>query len=542
MSLGISPFQSNLLYNRGITRPDQLESFLSPGPQDLHDPFLLPDMDRAVERLERAISSREVVGAFGDFDTDGIAGTALLFQALERLGLRVVPYIPHRVEEGHGLNVQAIKGLKEAGVSLLITVDCGITSVEEVDVASSLGMDTIITDHHSLPPALPSAHAIVNPHRPDSRYPFRDLAGVGLGFKLSQGLYQHLGHRWPEDLLELVALGTVADLSPLKGENRYLVMEGLRVINRTRRPGLQELIKGARLAPGAIDTEAISYGLAPRLNAAGRLEHAITSMRLLTATSRDEAALLARQLEQRNSQRQQLTRDALIEASSEVASRPEVEPLLIVGAEEWSPGILGLVAGKLAEEFCRPTIALSLGGDVIRASARSIPEFNIAEALGMCSDLFCRFGGHAQAAGFTMPSEHLNTLKQRLQAIAGERLSGLDLTPTINIDAQVPLQLLVGENFAFLQSLAPFGEGNPMPVFLTTNVQVVEASTMGDRSQHLRLKLKQGGSMWKGTAFWSSERLDHMQGKIDMVFTIAVDRWNSQNTLRLNLLDFRRSR
>ena len=540
-TLGFTPLQAHLLYNRGITRPAEAEQFLANDASLTHDPDLLPDVDKAVERLKKAISSGEAIAVFGDFDVDGVTATALLTQSLRQLGAKVIPYIPHRVKEGHGLNREAIEHLAEQGVKLLVTVDTGTTSVEEVSTAEALGIDTIITDHHSLPPELPKALALVNPRRPDSQYPFHDLSGVGLAFKLTQALYHHLGKEWQRDLLELVALGTVADVAPLKGENRYLVKEGLKVLNVTQRRGLQEIIRLSRGRPGSMDTEAISYGLAPRLNAAGRMDHAITSLRLLTTEAPEEAFHLAQELEQKNVERQRLTKEALSLAQGYIESQEVLEPLLIVGDETFSPGIVGLIAARLVDQFYRPAIAMSLEEDVVRGSARSIPEFNIVEALGQCRDLFMRFGGHAQAAGFTMKLANLAELRIRLKQVAETSLDVTELRPTIHIDAHISLGTLAGDTFRFIQSLAPFGQGNPMPLFLTRNARVSEARPFGNDSKHLKLKLKQGNTIWDAVAFGQGNLGERLGPAIDVVYSAGVDSWGPKETLRLNVLDFKPS-
>ena len=535
--MGLPPLQAQLLFNRGITEPAQVEAYLAPDASLIHDPLLLPDMEEGVARLRRAIDSRETVAVFGDFDTDGVTGTALLTQAFSHLGLKVIPYLPHRVTEGHGLNLNAVRMLAEQGASVIVTVDTGTTSVEEVEAATALGVDTVITDHHILPPQLPRAVALINPRRIESAYPFDGLAGVGMAFKLAQALYQSLGRDYPEDLLELVALGTVADVAPLTNENRYLVREGLRSLNTTQRPGLQELIKLAGLRPGSIDTEAISFGLIPRLNAAGRLGHASTSLKLLVTSSTEEAFDLARELDEKNVERRRLTREGVAEAMAQVESQ-QSESILLVGSEEFTPGIVGLLAGRLAEEFYRPAIAMSYDGGLVRGSARSIPIFDIADALRQCADLFIRSGGHPQAAGFTMRHENLEELQGRLRAIARKELEGEELRPSIAIDAQVPLSALAGSTYRTLESLAPFGQDNPTPVFLTRNAEVVGSGRFGANDAHLKLRLREDGVRWDAIAFNRGDPQERVPQRIDLVYTLGVDRFRGEETLRLTLLDF----
>ena len=535
--MGLPPLQAQLLFNRGITEPAEVEGYLTPDASLLHDPFLLPDMGEGVARLRRAIDSREVVAVFGDFDTDGVTGTALLTQAFSHLGLKVIPYLPHRVTEGHGLNLDAVRMLADQGASVLVTVDTGTTSLEEVEAATGLGIDTVITDHHTLPPQLPPAVAVINPKRPESAYPFDGLAGVGMAFKLAQALYQSLGRDYPEDLLELVALGTVADIAPLTNENRYLVREGLRSLNATQRPGLQELIRLAGLRPGSIDTEAFAYGLVPRLNAAGRLDHASTSLKLLVTSSTEEAFALAQELDERNVERRRLTREGVAEAMAQVESQ-QSEAILLVGSSDFSPGIVGLLAGRLAEGFYRPAIAMSYDEGLVRGSARSIPIFDIAHALRQCADLFIRFGGHPQAAGFTMRHENLEELQRRLRAIALKELEGEELQPSIAIDAQVPLSALAGRTYRFLESLAPFGQDNPTPVFLTRNAEVVNSGRFGANDAHLKLRLREDGVRWDAIAFNWGDPQEKVPQRIDLVYTLGVDRFGPEDTLRLTLLDF----
>ncbi|MCI0438327.1 MAG: DHH family phosphoesterase, partial [Chloroflexi bacterium] len=353
-ALGLPFFQAHLLYNRGIRSRAEVEPFLFADVRLLNNPFLLPDMDRAVARLTKALKIGETIGVFGDFDTDGVTGTALLVRALRDLGGSVIPYLPDRVDEGHGLNGQAMRQLQDMGVSLLVTVDCGATSVEEVAWANRAGIDTIITDHHTLLPALPEACALINPRREDSAYPYGHLTGVGMSFKLVEALYATLGRPWPEHLLELVALGTVADIGPLTGENRFLVKRGLENLNKTQSPGIRALVSAAGLKLGALDTESLSFGLIPRLNVAGRLDHANLSLNLLTTASESQAEALAYELNRRNSERQRLTEICVAEAQGQIEAGGGVTSIIIVESKDWIPGVLGLIASKLVDTYYRP--------------------------------------------------------------------------------------------------------------------------------------------------------------------------------------------
>ena len=539
-SLGLPPFQAHLLYNRGIRHQEELDQFLSADGRLTFDPLLLPDMSDAVNRLQTALADGEVIGIFGDFDTDGITGTALLVQALTELGAKVISYLPDRVDEGHGLNAAAIESIRAQNASLLVTVDCGVSSAEEVELASSLGIDTIITDHHSLPAAAPKAHAVVNPRRPDSRYPYDGLTGVGLSFKLVEALWAALGRPQPDHLLELVALGTVADVGPLTGENRYLVKKGLERLNATQHAGLRALIARSGVRPGSLDTESLSFGLIPRLNAAGRLGDASLSLELLTAPSTEVAGPIAERLELLNDKRRQLTQESLAQANEQAKEQHEAAaPIIIVEHGEWLPGILGLIAANLADRFYRPGVAISMDGEVCRGSARSIPEFDIVRALRRSRELFHRFGGHPQAAGFTLPTIDLPHLKRELMAVASEELNGIELTPSIHIDCEISPALLDDHNISFIQSLSPYGEGNPAPVFLTRNARVAEARTVGKQGNHLKMQIAQGARTWDAIAFKQGGRAVAPGDSVDLVYTAGMNDWGGRKTLQLNVLDFR---
>ena len=526
---------AQVLYNRGITTRTEMDSFLNPS---LHHPALLPDMEAACNRLKQAFLSNETVGIFGDFDVDGVTGTALAAQALGDLGMTVVPYLPDRITEGHGLNAAAVQALREQGVTVLITVDCGITSLSEVSLAQELGMDVIITDHHVPPPELPTALAIIDPKLEDSDYPFPDLSGAGLAFKLVQGIYESLGKSWNQNLLELAALSTVADLVALKDENRFLVKEGLKALRGTQRPGLLALYERARLNAKSIDAETISFMIAPRLNAAGRLEHASASYGILLTNSSTEGERLASRLEALNKERQQLTEEAHVRARDVVLSEESLPSILLVVDDQLSPGIAGLVASRLVEEFYRPAIVMAVMDDTIRASARSIPEFDLTVVLSRCGDLFIRYGGHPQAAGFEARHENLSSLKQRLSRAAGEMLEDVGVRSGLDIDAEVSLSSLKGDAFRWLKELEPFGPGNPTPTFLTRNLKLVEARQIGGKGQHLKLKLKEDKVIWNAMAFRQADRWVPDTQLLDVVYTIGTDSWGGTEVRALKVIDF----
>jgi single-stranded-DNA-specific exonuclease len=401
-------------------------------------------MHQAVARIYQALLSGENIAIYGDFDVDGITGTALLVKGLATLDGKAIPYIPHRLTEGHGLKTTALENLYRQGISLIITVDCGITGVTEAKRAKRMGLDVIITDHHTPLEVIPPAVAVINPKLPHSNFPFSELAGVGVALKLLEALLQSVGKEQQlNELIDLVALGTVADKMPLLGENRYLVKHGLKLINTTPRLGVREMLNRTGLDINRVDSETISWVLAPRLNAAGRLAHAITSYKLLMTDAPEEAHELSSWLEQTNSQRQRLTEKALAKAREQVLSQG-IAPLLIASDREFSVGIAGLVASRLSEEFYRPSVVIKIGEQISGGSCRSIPEFNIIHALNQCRSLFSHFGGHSRAAGFTLPTKNLPRLEQNLLKIATTQLEGVELRPHLDVEAEVTLPELGG--------------------------------------------------------------------------------------------------
>lgn len=533
----LSPLLVQLLYNRGVEEPANFELFIAGDERLANDPLLLPGMDIAVARIIRALLGDELIAVYGDFDADGITATALLAHGISGLGGRIVHYIPHRLEEGHGLNFPALQRLREQGVSVVVTVDCGITGFSEVEQGQKLGLDFIITDHHVPSNTIPPAVAAIDPKRSDSIYPFSELAGVGIAFKLLQALFRATNKdgEWDE-FLDLVALGSVTDVVPLLGENRYLVKKGIEVLNRSRRPGVQELVLSAGLEMGKLDTGSISYELGPRLNASGRLNHAVASYELLMTSSREQARELAAVLEARNTERQRLTAEFFIKAKDRLLLDGAELPLLIVGDFDYPPGVVGVIAGKLVDEFYRPTIVLHLDGETARGSARSIPEFNILDALIECQDLFRSFGGHSLAAGFIMSSANLDQLYQRLLEIAARKLEGVDLCPTLMIDAEIPLSALGGETYRILSKLAPFGQANQIPTFLARKVKVMDSRLIGNNGAHLKLKLRDGQVVWDAIAFNLGDR--QLASHLDIVYNLEADNWSGKGLLRLNIIDF----
>ncbi|HOT90682.1 MAG TPA: single-stranded-DNA-specific exonuclease RecJ [Anaerolineae bacterium] len=542
----IPPLVAQLLYNRGITTPVEAEAFLQ-GAFYFDNPFAMKDIPVAVRLLRQAIKRRTPVVIYGDYDVDGVTASAILVQTLESLGAQVKVHIPNRLDEGYGLNVEAITELAQQGARVLITVDCGIRSLNEVAVARQLGMQVIVTDHHHLGPALPQADAVINPRRPDCRYPFKDLAGVGVAYKLAQALLR-VNRKVPlpttqyvleeTELLDLVALGTVADMVSLLGENHMLVSKGLVSINAARRPGLSALMMLSGIAPGTVTTKAIGFGLAPRLNAAGRLREAMTSLDLLLAPDMKHALPLAQELNALNEERRNLTLNVQERARELVVGRGEVPPLLFAASPDFPHGVVGLVASRLLEEFYRPAVVVSIEDEWSKGSARSIPEFHITEALDTVRDLLRHHGGHSAAAGFTVATELLPELEARLIAVAREQLDGLTLSPTLYVDAEVPLASLSWEVYDALQRLEPFGYGNAEPLLVSRRVQVLDARTVGAEGRHLKLRLAdERGITWDAIAFRQGAWLAHLPRQIDLAYHLEANTWNDRVNLQLNVQD-----
>lgn len=533
---GYSPLLRHLLWHRELRSTTAISAFLFDTPFPSHDPMLLPQMEAAVQRIRQALRANERIAIFGDFDVDGVTAAVVLTEGLRELGADVFAYIPHRFTEGYGLSLSSVDALHQRGARLVITADCGTSSLAEIVHAGELGMNVIVLDHHTVPEELPSAIATVNPKRIDCLYPEAELASVGLALKLLCAVYGAEGRSLDENrYLDLVALGTVADMAPLLGENRWLVRQGLQALRRTQRPGLRALMEAAGVDIERANTEVIGFQLGPRLNAAGRLAHAQLSFELLTCEDEAEAVTRAAELGALNQERQKRTADAMALLQELLAGETDA-PLLFVGHEDISSGIVGLVAGRLAEQYHRPTIVYELGEGESRGSARSITEFDITGAMRKNGGLFVRFGGHRQAAGFTAANDSLPRIKEALLETAARELASVDLTPTLEVDAAFPLRHLRGEEIKSLTRLQPFGQGNPEPLFLSRAVTVMESRPVGDGS-HLRMKLQDGGVTWPAIGFGLGEAGEMAPGQqMDVVYSLSSDR-NSEGGLQLVVRD-----
>jgi single-stranded-DNA-specific exonuclease len=545
---GYPPFFRQVLYARGIHDPalalEYLEGHMADGAED---PFQLMDMKDVVKRLEWAITRRERITVYGDYDVDGVTATALLTQVLEALGAKVEAYIPDRFEEGYGLNIEALESLASRGVQVVVTVDCGIRSPAEAVRAEALGIDLIISDHHHPGSEIPDAYAVICPKREGDGYPYKELSGVGLAYKIAQALIPSFPGKEinADNWLDLVALGTVADMAPLTGENRLIVRRGLDQMRATglkNRPGLLSLANVAGVKLEKISAGDIAFILAPRLNAAGRLYNSIDSLDLLMCSSREDAGRLAQQLDNHNRERQDLTRKMQEEAIRAMQGM-ENENIIFAFQESFNAGIVGLVAARLVDSYYRPAVVGHIDGDYIRASCRSIPEFHITRALDQCQDLLVRHGGHALAAGFTVHRDNLAPLMDRLSAIARDELSSIVLCASLRADQEIPLEKLqpamIHTFLRYLDSLQPTGQSNPEAVFVSRSLDVVSARTVGGDKQHLRLTVRAGNVSYDGIAFRQGYRMDEMRGKVDLLYSVELNEFNGRTNLQLNVRDFK---
>ncbi|MBI3979447.1 MAG: single-stranded-DNA-specific exonuclease RecJ [Chloroflexi bacterium] len=537
---GLHSIIAEILYRRGCHDLAAARSFLLVDADLTHDPSLLPDVDRAVDRLVRAIRHDEAIAIYGDYDADGLCAAALLVDVVRELGGRVQPYIPNRFTEGYGLNMPALTGLAGQGVKLVVTVDAGIQDAAEVDHARSLGLDVIVTDHHTLGPRLPDAVAAINPHRPDCVYPFKKLAGVGVAFKLAQALFRTRPPVAATELLDLVAIGTVADIAPLLGENRYFVRHGLDVLRAGHRPGLAALCRRAGIDPTALDSRHLSHVIGPRLNAAGRLGNALTSYDLLTTRDPARAAQLADELEAQNARRQQLVAGACDVIDARIGALDALPPLLIFWDTAFHRGVAGPVAARLVDQYGRPAVVIAVVDGVCYGSARSPEGFDIHLALSRCADLLLRFGGHRAAAGLTLTPGNLEALHARLAAIAVEHYAGHEPAPILAVDAALSLAEIDDALWRQLRLLAPFGTGNPRPQLLVRNVAVADARPLGAEGKHVKLRLVDGAATRTAIA-WNRPDLLAVSGRIDVVAELEENIWRGERELRLRIADVKPS-
>ncbi len=527
---------STLLSHRDVHDTAEGHAYLGE-PGELTDPRLMPNLEVAVERLARACTAGERVAVFGDFDVDGVTSTTILTEGLSALGAVPLPYIPDRFTEGYGPNVAAIEALHARGATVLVTADCGTSAVHEVAAANALGMDVIVIDHHTVPDELPEALAIVNPKLNGSEYG-SEPAACGVAYKVVHDLHDRLGVAYdPAPHRALVALGTVCDLAPMLAENRDLVRIGMDALRTSKRPGLLALADSAGIELRDVDAEACGWVLGPRINAAGRMEHARIALDMMLATTEEEARPLAARLASLNEQRRDQTAAAFELAGSALTHEQGEAALVFVASEAISSGIVGLVASRLADQHQRPAIVAQIAGDEARASCRSIPEFDITALLRRNAGLFKRFGGHRAAAGFTIDASRLDEVRAVLLADAALHLDASSIVPTIDIDAELPLRDVNTEVLKWLGRLGPHGIGNATPTFLSRGVTVIDTRIVGKDGTHLQFKLREGRVTWSAIAFGAAERAVPAGEAADVVYTFRRD--SLRGTLQLEVLDLR---
>jgi len=527
--LGISRLAASLLVNRGISGVEEARRFLYKENLTYHDPFLMSGMKEAVERIQQAIASDERILIFGDYDADGVSSTTVLVYTLRELGATFDYYIPNRFTEGYGPNEAAFRQAKEDGYHLIVTVDTGISGVHEAEVAKEIGVDLIITDHHEPPPVLPDAYATINPKKPGCTYPFKGLAGVGVAFKLSQAL---LG-RIPGHLLEIAAMGTIADLVPLQDENRLLASEGIRALQNSNKPGIKALLDVCGLKDQELNEEHLGFGIGPRLNAAGRLDSADPAVELLTTDDSLLAEQLASDIDALNKNRQELVNTMTKEAIEEVETNyisDESNRVLIIAKEGWNAGVIGIVASRLVEKYYRPTIVMSIDREkgVAKGSARSIEAFDMFANLSECRDILPHFGGHPMAAGMTIDLDYLEQLRTRLNNLAIEKLTEEDLTPLTKVDLHCRVEDVTLETIEEMNLLAPFGVSNPKPVVMLKDVHLSQIRRIGSQDNHLKVGLEENGTTLDGVGFHFGYAFEEIASRaaVSVIGQLSVNEWN----------------
>ena len=546
--LNISPLVAQVLINRGIETPEAAQSFLFSRLTDLHSPLLMKDMGRATERIAAAIANKEKICICGDYDVDGITATTVVLLFLESAGAQVAFHIPSRLTEGYGMSIATVKKLHADGISLIITVDCGVSAFDEVACARSHGIDVIVTDHHEPPDQLPEAYAIINPKQLDCPFPFKGLAGVGVAFNLVMALRTKLrdSRLWQnsqepnlKQYLDLVALGTIADMVPMLDENRIFVRNGLEIIAQGCRPGIKALKNLCGIPDGPVAANMIGFRLAPRLNAAGRMAEAELSVQLLRTVSDDEAITMARKIDEENTRRQQRERSILTEARNMVKQHDELPDSLILSSPGWHPGVIGLCASRLSEEFSRPAILFAVDekSGECKGSARTVKGFDLYGAIKQCSSMLKAFGGHRDAAGLTVHLDKMPMFMKAFNAIVREQFAVGDFSPMLAIDAEIPLGELSHTMLEQIQSLEPFGTGNAEPVFSSRDIKSYSSMVVG--KGHLKMKIKEDGQSFDAIGFNMGDRYSLSDGAIRLAFVPQFNLYNGQKLVQLNLRDIK---
>jgi len=531
-----------VLVGHGVTTPEAAHAFLNPDRETLHDPLLLPDIEPALERLRVAIDEKQKIFVCGDYDVDGITSVVVIKRCLEAAGLDVGFYIPNRLTEGYGLSGNGVRAARDSGVKLIVTVDSGVTGHDEIALAASFGIDVIVTDHHEPQDTLPDAVAVVDPKRKDSSYPYPHLAGVGVAFKLMQALareYRDVAHSIEENL-DLVAVGTVADIVPLDSENRVLTTLGLERLRRTSNPGLRALMEVAGVEPARAQAQHIGFALGPRLNAAGRLGDASIGVELLTTDDETKAAEIARQLDLENKKRRTLETRVLEDATRIIEESVDLSATrsIVLWSSGWHPGVIGIVASRIAKQYNRPTILLSVSDGAGKGSGRSIPGFDLHSALVECGEMLTSFGGHRHAAGVSLPEERLPEFRECVENVVSRTLKAEDLVPVISIDSVVTLAECDFNLVNHLKRMQPFGAGNPEPIFGTHNVKLIAAKSVGNG--HLKLTVAQGERVMDAIGFGMAGHLDELRGgggMATLAYVLEENTWRGVTDLQLRLKD-----
>lgn len=550
-SFSLHPIVLKLLAQRGVTDLEEVKNFIFPNYESgIFDPFLFSDMEKAMNRLKEVDKEKENVLVFGDYDADGITSALVIKKTLDEAGFRTLVYIPHKEKEGYGLSREAIEGFLDKDVKLVITTDCGIANKKEVDEIKKLGVDVIVTDHHHIPPELPDAVAIINPKIEKSGYPFKELAGVGVSFKFAQAVYKTFIPEKEEQikwLLDLVAIGTVADLVPLVGENRTLAKFGLLVLSKTKRVGLQEMFKVGRILideNNFPDAQKISFQIAPRINAASRMTHAEKALFLLDEEDRVKARDMALDLEDQNSNRQKETQQMVSEADKIVQNAFKDKNFIFLVNENFPIGTIGLVAGRIADKFKRPTAVLKKEKDESKGSFRSIPQINIIEQIENCSELLVKYGGHAQAAGITIKNENLEKFYEKMNKNIDRELEGLDLSPEVEVNAELSPKDINFDLIDDLRKMEPFGQGNKEPIFMLKNLIIQDLKWLGNGEKHLKLFLRpDDGSpkIFEAIGFSMLDRFSDIKvgEKINLLFNLSQDEWNGNKKIQMKIVDLK---
>jgi len=561
-ALGISPVVARVLVNRGVCDAEAARAFFHVTLNDLHEPAGLPDMEAAAVRIRQAVQRREKVVVYGDYDADGISATALLLQCLSLVGLPAEFYLPHRIDEGYGLNLNAMKGFAREGVQLVVTVDCGVNAHEEAAFAREAGIDLIITDHHEPGPERPPALCVVNPKLKCSSYPFRELAGAGVAFKLCWAIARSFSperkvssefREFLVDATALAALGTIADVVPLVGENRAIAKFGLDAIRHSEHPGLRALRESSDVDARPLTAHDVAFRIGPRLNAAGRMGTARRAVELLTTDSLNEARQIADELNRENGRRQRVQQKVLQQALKMVESEGGVGDRrgLVLAGEGWHPGVIGIVASRLADELCRPVILVALDEDASRGAAddvghgsgRSVPGFNLFEAVRSCGERLVSFGGHEQAIGLRVARTDIPDFRRCFQMVAGERLTEHGLRPTLSIDVEAPLASVTRTLVREMDQLEPFGQENPQPLLSSNGLNVVgQVRRMGAQGRHLSFRVRQGRAAMRAVAFGMgdlAETLDRLDGPCDLAYVPQINSWRGRDDVELMVKDIR---